>query len=171
MPEPIATVYVLVDPRDYSIFYAGSTITPLEIRLSGHISTRDGMESHTDKARLIRELEAVGMRPIIRAVEKVPESNRLSKERELIENLLQNGEPLTNSWPVAVTGKTRKNSPSYRYVRAKAIYRRLEVMGYKKSWPQVLEAVKGTHDAVTCPTNKISSHLKKFISDFALRQD
>lgn len=60
-------IYALVDPRNESVFYIGSTILPLRIRLSAHVSFNpctSGTDNHSNKRKaLINDIIKCGKYP------------------------------------------------------------------------------------------------------------
>lgn len=59
-------IYSLSDPRDGVVRYVGQTRAPLWSRLSEHIQTaKRGKPKHSPKAAWIRELRALGLKPVI----------------------------------------------------------------------------------------------------------
>lgn len=88
------TIYGLIDPRTGEIRYVGKAIDP-EKRLRGHMRER----GVTHKAKWIQALKRLGLRPILRILEEIHDSNDLDwQQREVfwIASLRQNGCPLTN---------------------------------------------------------------------------
>lgn len=70
-PESTWTIYSLHDPRTGQIRYIGRTIAPPKRRLINHVAEarHDTSQWHTPKCQWIRELLALGLRPILRVLE------------------------------------------------------------------------------------------------------
>ena len=69
-------IYVLIDPRDGSIFYVGRTTMRLNRRLQGHV--KDGRRKRTTKGEYIARILADGLRPEIREIESFVNLSRAS---------------------------------------------------------------------------------------------
>lgn len=86
-------IYCLIDPRDSRIRYVGQTVRPLVVRLKGHI--RDGISR--PKVEWIKELLALGLRPIIIPIEMTAINDLNNRELYWINKLIQSGAKLTNT--------------------------------------------------------------------------
>lgn len=84
-------LYGLVDPRDSLIYYVGKTIDPL-FRYSDHLQGKNNKA----KAKWIKELASVGLRPRMRILCEVPEEQADAVEAALIEAYASAAQPLTN---------------------------------------------------------------------------
>ena len=76
-------IYGLFDPRDDKIKYIGYTSTTLALRLQNHYSEAFSLTSfrrNSFKNKWIRELKELGIRPLIKEIEKVDFSERKEKE-------------------------------------------------------------------------------------------
>lgn len=106
-PAPALTdayyVYALIDPRDWTVGYVGTTHRA-EMRLAAHLKLSDG---NGLKNAWLRGLLAVGVTPWMRVLETVagPDDRHLaSREAWWIDEALAHGMPLTNGIPVQEQG-------------------------------------------------------------------
>jgi hypothetical protein len=96
MTSIIGRVYRLTDPRNDLIRYIGGTVTSLDGRLKGHLSTSRNTGG-SPVNRWIRELTAVGLLPLMDLIREVPEGEFLiDAEREQIKRYVLDGWPLLN---------------------------------------------------------------------------
>jgi hypothetical protein len=87
-------IYKLIDPRDQLPHYVGCTSHQPRLRLQAHL-----YDETTNPRRVawIRELQALGLQPIIVEIERVgTEEEALKRERWWIRHLLDQGMPLLN---------------------------------------------------------------------------
>lgn len=61
-------IYGLVDPRDKRVRYVGKTVTSLMVRLGGHVSAAKKRRENNPKAKWIRSLLTVGLKPEMRVL-------------------------------------------------------------------------------------------------------
>lgn len=73
----MVTLYVLVDPRNGEIRYVGQTTKTLEVRLKDHTYARG---DHY-RAKWLRLLKRLSLKPIIRAIQQVPPATWESAEQ------------------------------------------------------------------------------------------
>lgn len=88
-------IYALIDPRSKQIRYVGKTIQTLRKRLIGHVT-----ETHRGtyrRARWIRALERLGIKPRIVALGTYPTNDLCEQERRWISILRKWGADLVNS--------------------------------------------------------------------------
>lgn len=90
----VVSIYVLVDPRDGEIRYVGWTNKSLKARLRGHLY--DAKRESNWRAKWIRRLVALGLRPMIRLVQTVPSSAYAQAECYWIKHFRDTGCRLTN---------------------------------------------------------------------------
>ena len=74
-------IYSLNDPRDLSVRYVGKTISDLNTRLKCHICRAKNSKKHTHKHAWIKQLLALGLRPLINLIEVVGEDSWIDRER------------------------------------------------------------------------------------------
>ena len=76
-------IYGLVDPRTNEIRYIGKTIN-IAARLKGHVREIKDSRINTKKIMWLRELNEIGLHPLITVLEEVDESCWGEKEKEYI---------------------------------------------------------------------------------------
>lgn len=81
-------IYCLKDPRDGSVRYVGQTIKRLPQRLSEHVCRPAGKRMRA----WIVELDALGLRPSIEALEIVPSADLNARERFWLKEMFLRGE-------------------------------------------------------------------------------
>lgn len=96
MVRPVL-LYVLADPRDRSIRYAGVTRTPLRVRLNAHLHHARTLTRTSHAQRWLNALAADGVRPLIIEVGRTDENRWRKDERALIAGLRWMGARLTNT--------------------------------------------------------------------------
>lgn len=97
---PTVMLYVLRDPRDDAIRYAGVTRSALARRLSDHIAAvRKEPTGGCWRVQWIRSLLHQDLRPVIEWAGETDEDGWPDAERRLIAALLHRGHRLTNSQP------------------------------------------------------------------------
>ncbi len=96
MATPNAVIYLLSDPRTKAPFYVGRTIQPLDLRLAQHWQTANRKDLINAKADKIRELRAIGLKPLIDMIETVPFEEWQEAEKFWIEYFRFFGIKLTN---------------------------------------------------------------------------
>lgn len=84
-------VYALVDVRDESIFYVGTTVQP-HVRLNYHCSGWSGGQV----SQIAKELSDSGARPTMKILEETDRLSRFDKERQWIAKLSEEGHSLVN---------------------------------------------------------------------------
>jgi hypothetical protein len=89
---PMKTIYGLVDPRDNKLRYVGQTKN-LKTRFSQHCSDLTGV---SPKEIWIKELQVLGLTPIIKEFEEVEDHEARLVEKTYIELYLILGVKLTN---------------------------------------------------------------------------
>lgn len=112
--DPSSIIYKLIDPRDCSIWYIGTTISSpvpemaAQGRLEEHLRCTD---TNLEKATWIRELRAIGMQPILQIIEEI--NWRIAEQREAywIKHHIDMGEPLVN---IRIARKYRKQTKQHR---------------------------------------------------------
>ncbi len=97
MATPNASIYLLSDPRTKAPFYVGRTIQPLRLRLAQHWQTAGRKDRVNTKADKIRELRALGIKPLIDVIETVPFEEWQEAERFWIEYFRFFGIKLANA--------------------------------------------------------------------------
>lgn len=89
-------VYELIDPQTGDIRYVGLTIQATDRRMRRHLfDARSGLRDH--RSTWIRSLLAVGRRPIMKVIERLPEDDLPSAESHRIAMLRFNGCDLVNT--------------------------------------------------------------------------
>jgi len=86
-------IYILIDPITYDIRYVGKTKYSLNDRLCKHLITRE--KNH--RANWIKSLIKKGLKPIIKLIEEVQESEWISSEKYWINQFKEWGFNLTNA--------------------------------------------------------------------------
>ena len=89
----LATIYVLVDPRDGAVRYVGLTVDP-KSRLRHHMTT--ARQQVTRKERWLWELKSHDLVPVMRVLETVDIDVAREVETRWIEHYLDEGADLTN---------------------------------------------------------------------------
>lgn len=92
-----ATVYALSDPRTNVPFYIGCTKQRLSNRLIAHRGDAVTNKRHTAKSAKIRELDAIGLKPLIEPMETVDVGDWQEAERFWVEYLRFFGVKLLNA--------------------------------------------------------------------------
>jgi hypothetical protein len=92
----VATIYGLYDPRTDELRYVGSTTHTLAERRAGHMSDVYGSNPDRRKAFWLRELVDLGLKPVIKAIESVPQDRREIRELFWIRHFKAKGCELTN---------------------------------------------------------------------------
>lgn len=97
IPALSVHIYVLVDPRNRTIFYVGQSVDPAK-RLKAHISEgrRVIRASKTNRWRYLHSMIAEGVTPTIQIVDTVPLDFGLVAERNWYDLLTEIGCKLTN---------------------------------------------------------------------------
>jgi GIY-YIG catalytic domain len=90
----VSAIYVLADPRDWSIRYVGKTDVSLELRLERHVADSYG---RTKRDRWIRKLDRMGLRPQISLVQAVDSDHLSLAERYWISYFQSIGCDLVNA--------------------------------------------------------------------------
>ena len=91
-----ALIYGLVDPRSDTVRYIGWCYN-LTSRLKDHICRAAANKEDTWKARWIRKLLTLGLRPIAVVLEETTAEDRGNRERWWIADMRAKGCPLTNT--------------------------------------------------------------------------
>ena len=116
-------IYVLIDPRSQAVRYVGWTINP-DLRLRQHIwpTARD----RTHKANWIRQLRAIGLKPIMQVIDSGQGEGWPDVERRHIAAYRAAGADLTNmtSGGDGLPG-CRHTAESRAKIRASSLGRRL----------------------------------------------
>lgn len=90
----IVYIYSLRDPRDNALRYIGKTTNP---KRRWHAHCKDFRTGHKD--RWLKQLNSIGLKPIMEIVETIENSNDLDwqdRERWWIKSSMEAGHPLTN---------------------------------------------------------------------------
>ena len=87
-------VYILIDPRSHEIRYVGITIS-IKKRLEGHLRPHPKDQSY--RARWVRKLLRLGMKPRMRVLQELPKRSLGKAERYWIAHFKSLGCPLVNA--------------------------------------------------------------------------
>lgn len=90
----ITHIYCLSDPRDGTVRYVGKADNPSR-RLLHHLKPHL-LKARTQKNSWIRKLLSIGMKPLVRVLEKVEAVKWEEREKYWIAHLRKLGQPLTN---------------------------------------------------------------------------
>lgn len=79
MSSQMVSLYVLIDPRNLSVFYVGQTINP-DSRYTQHLSDRNNQK----KFEIIRALRELGLLPVMEVIDVLPANQINAAERSWI---------------------------------------------------------------------------------------
>lgn len=92
-------IYALIDPRNSQIRYVGKTVNPLSLRLREHIWVSRTNRSKCRRAIWIKSLTEINLKPEIKLLETVDETDWKAAERKWETDLKAQGFDLLNDAP------------------------------------------------------------------------
>lgn len=121
-------IYTLENPDTGVIRYIGKTINPSQ-RLKSHLWTKNN-SLRTKKSNWIQSLKANGLKPIMRILDEVSESNWSDAEKYWIEQFRQWGFELYNGNDGGIGAPGRKHSDEEKAKRIQSRYDELAILAY-----------------------------------------
>jgi group I intron endonuclease len=121
-------IYTLEHPETGVIRYIGKTINPSH-RLKSHLWTKN-KSLRTKKSNWIQSLKVNGLKPIMRILDEVSESNWSDTEKYWIEQFRQWGFELYNGNEGGIGSPGRKHTVEERAKMTQARYNELAILAY-----------------------------------------